>query len=479
MYLSLVKSSGAVSSSSESVAGGSDVNQLFQAALRHQRSGNLAEAVDGYNRVLRQDPSARDALNNLGVALRALGQRDAALVAYRRLHSIHPPRASSLINLGNLLRELGQFEECWQTFEDALKYAPQSRSALYGLGLVARDCNRLADSLSFFDKALAQEPDDPDLHWDRAQTLLRMGDYERGFEAYESRWALARTNVREFETPEWDGAPLNGRTLLLFGEQGFGDAIQFVRFIPSLAAIQNTSVVLEVRPELVRLFQGQIEGVERVVPRGERLPAHDCNLPLLSVPRLLRTTLATVPSEPYIKPKLGFASIRRAPKGALNVGLAWAGSQSQANDHNRTFALKHLLPVLESPNCSFFSFQKGESAKQLEELGVRHLIVPLGPSLKDFADSSAVMDKLDLVITADTSVAHLAGAMGKPVWIALSIFHDWRYDANGSISNWYPSARVFRQSVAGDWAGVFEKISFELERQLEPGVISENFIRLK
>lgn len=446
------------------VSGGSELEQVFQAALKHQRLGNLTEAVDGYNRVLRQNPAARDALNNLGVALRGLGQRDAALVAYKRLHSIHSPRASSLINLGNLLRELGQFEECRSTFQDAIELEEDSKGALYGLGLVSRDCNYLAESLSFLDKALEKDPGDPDLNWDRAQTLLRMGDYERGFEAYESRWALTRTAVREFETPEWDGTPLDGRTLLLFGEQGFGDAIQFVRFIPSLAAAQNTRVILEVRPELARLLDDQIEGVEKIVPRGEGLPAHDCRLPLLSIPRMLRTTLDTVPREPYIKPKPGFVSIRKAAKGALNIGLAWAGSPSQANDRNRTFALKHLLPLLHVPNCSFYSFQKGEGAKELDELGVKHMIAPLGPTLKDFADSSAVMDKLDLIITADTSVAHLAGAMGKPVWIALSVFHDWRYDADGSVANWYPSARVFRQETPGDWDSVFSRMTSELKQ---------------
>ncbi len=435
---------------------------LFQDALKHQQAGDLQAAVEGYNNALRIDPAAPDALNNLGVALRAMGQREAAVVAYKRLLSFHPPNASTLVNLGNVLRELGQFDECTSTFLKALALEPKERGALYGLGLVSRDCNQLDESLSYFDRALADSPDDPDLNWDRALTLLRMGDYERGFEAYEWRWKLARSAPRDFATPEWDGSPLNDRTLLLYGEQGFGDAIQFARFIPKLAKAQKTEVILEVRPELVRLLEGQLPGVKQVVARGDDLPDYDCHLPLLSVPRALEIRLDEVPREPYLKPKEGLVSIPSSEKGMLNVGLAWAGSPTQANDRNRTFALKDMLPILKLPHCRFFSLQKGSAEAELESLGVRHTITPLGSMLRDFADTSAVIDNLDLVITADTSVAHLAGAMGKPVWIALSVFHDWRYDETGSISIWYPQARVFRQDIPSDWIGVFVRMVLEM-----------------
>ncbi|NKB44994.1 MAG: tetratricopeptide repeat protein [Alphaproteobacteria bacterium] len=435
---------------------------LFQDALKHQQVGDLQAAIEGYNKALRIDPSAPDALNNLGVALRANGQREAAVVAYERLLSFHPTKASTLVNLGNVLRELGRFDDCTSAFLKALALEPKARGALYGLGLVSRDCNQLEESLSYFERALEDFPDDPDLNWDRAQTLLRMGDYESGFEAYEWRWKLERSAPRKFDKPEWDGSALNGRTLFLYGEQGFGDAIQFARFIPELAKAHSTEVILEVRPELVRLLEGQLSGIKQVVARGDDLPEYDCHLPLMSVPRILKAALDDVPNEPYLKPKSGLVSIQSAPEGALNIGLAWAGSPTQANDRNRTFALNDLLPLLQLPQCKFYSLQKGDAAAEIDSLGISHAISPVGPILRDFADTSAVIEKLDLVITADTSVAHLTGAMGKPVWIALSVFHDWRYDAEGSISGWYPQAKVFRQETAGDWTRTFHSMATNL-----------------
>lgn len=437
-------------------------NTLFQEAMKHHESGDLTAAIETYNRILRANPSAHDALNNLGVALRATGQREAAVVAYRRLLSIRRPTASTMVNLGNVLRELGQFDECVSAFDQALALDPKARGALFGMGLVSRDRNWLTQSLSYFDRALEHAPNDPDLNWDRAQTLLRMGDYERGFEAYEWRWKLERNKPRTFNKPAWDGSPLKDKTLLLYGEQGFGDAIQFARFIPLLAKAHKREVTLEVRPELVRLFEGQLSGVKQVVARGEDLPAYDCHLPLLSLPRFLKTTLNRVPNQPYLKPKGVLVSIPKSTKGMLNIGLAWAGSPTQANDRNRTFSLSAALPLLEQTRCRFFSLQKGEAAAEIDGLGVGHTITPIGPMLRDFADTSAIIEKLDLVITADTSVAHLAGAMGKPVWIALSVFHDWRYDATGSISTWYPSARVFRQETPGEWRSVFERMAVNL-----------------
>lgn len=443
---------------------GAEGKALFQKALKHHEAGNLEAAIDGYNRVLRANPTAPDALNNLGVALRANGKRRAAVTAYKRLLAIRRPTPSTLVNLGNVLRELGRFDDCTAAFDQALAMDPKSKSALVGLGLVSRDRNWLTQSLSYLDRALELAPEDSELNWDRAQTLLRMGDYERGFKAYEWRWKLDRHKPRLFKKPMWDGSPLKGKTLLLYGEQGFGDAIQFARFIPQLAKLQKAEIILEVRPELVRLLDGQLPSVKQIVPRGDNLPEYDYHLPLLSVPRVLKTTLNRVPNQSYLKPKDGVLSIPKAGQGILNVGLAWAGSPTQANDRNRSFSLNDILPLLEHTRCRFFSLQKGEATAELDELGVGHAITPLGAMLRDFADTSAIIEKLDLVITADTSVAHLAGAMGKPVWIALSIFHDWRYDGTGSIAAWYPSARVFRQETPGDWAGVFRKMVHELAK---------------
>lgn len=435
---------------------------LFKKALNFQKQGDLKSAISAYNQMLVITPEAGDALNNLGVALRAAGQRKEAVVCYRRLLAHAPEKAATWVNLGNVLRELGQFDECEQAFKRALAIEPESQGALYGLGLVSRDINALDDSVTYFENALEGNPEDPDLNWDRALTLLRMGNYTEGFKAYEWRWKLARHQPRPFTQPEWDGSALNGRGLYIYSEQGFGDALQFLRFIPRLREAQGTDFILEVRPELKRLLSGQISGVREVVARGDSPPDFDCHVPLLSLPRVLGETVETIPKPPYIKSVATVDALPALSNGGLNIGLSWAGSPTQANDRNRTFPVSSFLPLLERQHHRFYSLQKGEAAKDLEGLGVRHIISPMGDKLRDFADTAAFVDQLDLVITADTAVAHLAGAMGRRVWIALSIFHDWRYDRTGSIGHWYPTARVFRQETPGDWEGVFTRIKTAL-----------------
>ncbi len=254
------------------------------------------------------------------------------------------------------------------------------------------------------------------------------------------------------------------RTLLLYGEQGFGDVIQFARFIPQ-AIEQGGTVVIVVRPELVTLLQSQFDGAVTVISREDDPPDHDLVLPILSLPRVLGIKKADVSPAPYFR--VADSSFQLPPRpapDAKRIALAWAGSPTQKNDRNRSFSLMDMAPIFACAETAFYSVQKGPAESQINDSGLDYLITDLAPDLQNFADTSAVLSHMDLVISCDSAVVHLAGALGKPVWIALSVFHDWRYGISGDISPWYGSAEVFKQSQPGDWAGVFDRMADALSQ---------------
>lgn len=435
--------------------------RLFAEALAHHRAGRLVQAVNAYGSVLALVPQDTRAANNMGVALRALGRREAAEACYRRVLKLDPRNASAYVNLGNVLRDLGRLVEAQLAHRRALALNPDERGAWYGLGLIARDCKRLDEAVRCLEKALALSPDDPDLNWDLALTLLCKGDFRRGFAQYEWRWRLPGVARPQYDAAAWDGKPLAGRRLLLYGEQGFGDVIQFARFVP--LAARGGRVVLHVRPELVSVLRGQFAGVERVVARSESPPPCDVAAPLLSVPYLLGVQREDVPRGPYLKP------VRRpvpvpspAPGTRLKVALCWQGSPTHRNDRNRSMPFDALLPLLRHADVAFYSVQKGEAARDPDRHGVGPLIRTLDPALRDFADTAAVLAGMDLVITVDTAVLHLAAAMGRPVWVLLPVQHDWRFDDRDSIDTWYTTVRVFKQTTVGDWSDVVRRVDAAL-----------------
>jgi hypothetical protein len=287
---------------------------------------------------------------------------------------------------------------------------------------------------------------------------------------YESRWLLKDVTKPKYPWPEWDGkAALKGKTLLLYGEQGFGDMIQFARFIPHVVALGGR-VVLHLRPELIPLFAGQFPGVVQMFSREDRLPKDVCDwvAPLMSVPHLLGLQQHDIPRAPYLRAPTAQVRLPDAASAArLRVGLCWQGSPTHKNDRNRSMPFPALAPLLTLPDVALFSLQKGPAAAQPHEHGVGGLIQVLDPYLKSFAESAAVLAHLDVLITVDTSVLHLAAAMGRPVWMLLPISHDWRVDAADSLATWYPSVRVFKQSAHGDWEGVMASVHQALVDLLE------------
>jgi hypothetical protein len=295
---------------------------------------------------------------------------------------------------------------------------------------------------------------------------LLLGDYERGWAEYEWRWRTGEMHLPSFAQPRWDGAPLGGRTVLLYAEQGLGDALQFVRYAP-LVRQRGGRVIVACRAPLLRLLAG-CAGIDRLADQAGDLPAFDVYAPLLSLPHLLGTTLATVPAAvPYLHADPALVERWRgelAAGPAFRVGIGWQGSPLHPADRRRSVPVSFFRPLAAVPGVRLYSLQKGTGAEQLGGPHGRFPAEDLSPRLADFADTAAVMKNLDLVITVDTALAHLAGALGLPVWVALPFAPDWRWLTGRDDSPWYPTARLFRQPRAGAWAEVFGALAAELRR---------------
>jgi hypothetical protein len=285
-----------------------------------------------------------------------------------------------------------------------------------------------------------------------------VGDFENGWREYEWRWKVRSLSTpRPFTQPQWNGSDITGKTILIYCEQGSGDAIQFVRYAPRVTA-RGAKVLLECPRELQRLFQ-RVSGAETVCIEGDPLPPFDLHCPVVSLPLAFGTTLQTIPANvPYL---WGDGS-RKLEQGQRHIGLVWAGNPRHKNDRNRSMALKDLAP-LSRVKATLHSLQVGPAQAQIREVSELKLI-DHAPELKDFADTAALIEALDLVITVDTSVAHLAGAMGKAVWLLLPLVPEWRWMLQRGDSPWYPTMRLFRQTAAKDWAGVVSRVVDELNR---------------
>jgi tetratricopeptide (TPR) repeat protein len=436
------------------------------------------EALASFEKVLAAKPDFPEAWSNRSCALRDLGLPDEALASCDRALALRPNYAEAWSNRANALSDLNRPLDAQADYERALAASSGFADAWNNLGLTYVDMNRHADALACFDRALALSPDSAETHWNRALCLLQTGDLANGFTEYEWRWQRKRIapTRRVFDVPLWLGdAALDGKTILLHAEQGLGDTLQFCRYA-ALVAKQGARVVLEVQSELKRLLAG-LEGVDTLVVAGEPLPAFDYHCPLLSLPLALRTVVATIPADtPYLFADTQASAQWRArieeaaPHGALKVGLVWAGGhrphvpELRKNDARRSLSVDRFAPIIEVPGVQFFSLQKGEkAAQQLAAMQTHHeasrRVIDWTEALNDFADTAALVDNLDLVISVDTSTAHLAGAMNKPVWILNRLDTCWRWMLEREDTPWYPSARLFRQPTLGDWDSVIDNIA--------------------
>ncbi|MBI5162454.1 MAG: glycosyltransferase family protein [Magnetospirillum sp.] len=411
--------------------------------------GKADQAARSFAEAALLAPQSAVAHGNLGVALRRMGKPQAALISYRRSLALSPDDAAALSNLGNVLRELGRLEEAEAVLSRAVALQPDSVSFAYNLALVVRDRSRHAEALAMMEALAERAPDNGELAWDIALTRLYLCDYARGFAGYEARWRLTRSPPRRFPGPRWEGGPVAGRTVFLHAEQGFGDAIQFARFVPLLAA-RGARVVLECAPELMELFAG-IVGVTAVVARGSTPPRYDLWAPMLSIVHLLGVDWTTPPAEiPYLSPPRRLANPLPSPPGTvLKVGLVWAG---KTTPRDRSWPLATLMGLFDDPRVAFWSLQMGPRCDDLAALGVEALVHDAAPTLGSFADTAALMAELDLIVTIDSAPAHLAGALGRPVWMLLRTVSDWRWLDQGETCVWYPGMRLFRQSDPDDYA---------------------------
>ncbi len=455
-----------------------------------QDLGRLDEAIGCYRKALALRPDLVESLDYLAGALQAQGKWDAAQACYERALALRPNRVESLIGLGVVLRAQGRLEEAVARYRRALASSPDHPEARNNLGVALVDLGRRAEAITHHKKALALQPDRAELHYNLGSALQRQGLYaealacyeralalepdyakahlnrslallltgqlDQGWREYEWRFAV---NVydRKFDRPLWSGEPLSGASILIHAEQGFGDTLQFVRYLPAVAE-RGGRVVLEVPASLVRLAR-TVAGASEVVAAGDPLPGFDCHCPLLSLPRVFKTNLATIPNAvPYLRvPAEASADwADRIPTlSGLRVGVVWAGTTVGAID------LRLLQPLWEVDGVSWFSLQVGERSSDISSVGGAK-IADLSPWLTDFAETAAAVCRLDLVISVDTSVAHLAGALGRPTWLLLRYPPEWRWLLEGEDSPWYPTARLFRQRKEGDWSCVAREVAAAL-----------------
>jgi tetratricopeptide (TPR) repeat protein len=414
--------------------------------------GQAADAVLAYEAALDLAPAHSNANFNLGNAYMDLEAYADAVEPYRAALAADPKNPEKHFNLANALMKADRLEECLAAFEHALALRPDYVDALCNHASALQSLGRTGDAVARLQKALAFQPDSADLHWNLSLAALQHGDYATGWREYEWRWEMPTfaNFKRDFTAPRWDGTALDG-TLFIHTEQGFGDNLQFCRYV-TLAAAKAGRVVLECRPELRRLLDG-IAGVDATTELGDPVPDCDAQIPLMSLPHVFATTLETVPADiPYLQVPGGVDADPRITEAAgFKVGLAWAGSPTRVDNHKRSIALEKLAPLVAVEGASFFNLQMGLGKEELDGFAAAGRIADITDIVTDFADTAANVAALDLIVSVDTALLHLAGALGKRAWGLMSQPTGFLWMNDRTDSPWYPNTRLFRQPRPGDW----------------------------
>jgi len=488
------------------------VDNFMQQALDHHHRGRLAEAERLYRQILQQQPNHAAAMHHLGVVAQQSGHLPDAIELMRRSIELDPNALPYRKNLAQALRSATRFQEARDVLAGVLASVPDDPIARQEYGLVldklgqyeqaiaeyhralnlllsgaSRDTHLIArtyvnlgsalarldrhdEALAAANEAVKFRNDYPLAHMNRADALFRLGRLAEAWPEYEWRWK--RTDFTEkwpdFRQPVWNGSPLNGKTLLLWHEQGLGDTVQFCRYAP-LAAQRGGDVIVLCQPELRRLLTTLSPDVEVT----QALEAFDVHIPLMSLPRIFATTLQTIPfPQGYLTPEAHAVArwksrIQSVAPSELRVGISWAGSPTQANDRNRSFHFSTLDPLMSIERVQYFTLQKGYAAAQLRESARPGRVIDWTVELSDFADTAALMAALDLIVTVDTSVCHVAGALGLPTWTMLTFEPDFRYICDKEQSSWYTSMRLFRQRRQGDWPEVINRVAAALRKKVQ------------
>jgi hypothetical protein len=436
----------------------------------------MDDAALAFRAALSSNPDLVQAHFNLAGILAAT-EPAAAMEHYRAVLRLEPGNLIAHYELGRLLAADDRAEEGLPHFREVVRLEPSFTQARLNIGVALAVLERWEEALEQMQETVRIEPQSAEAHHNLSSILLRLGHLEEGFAEYEWRRRLDLTKpyLRPFRQPPWEGGDLRGKSVLLYDEQGLGDALQFSRYVP-LVMERGARVYLEVAAELVRLLELSFGGPAlHIIPRVPSfpgvagLPETDYQAPLMSVAHILGTTLATIPATvPYLRgdpAQVKQWSARLASLAAPRVGLVWAGRPQNQLDHVRSISLERLAPLADAARVTFVSLQKGEAERQVAAPPPGMVIHDVTAELYDLADTAAFIDSLDLVITVDTAVAHLAGALGKPVWMMSRRHSDWRWLIGRDDSPWYPTMRVFRQPRHGDWDSVIATVAAELRNR--------------
>jgi len=437
------------------------VQQLRLASQAH-RAGRLDEAISSYLRLLAVRPYHAELHNNLGVALRLAGKLEASVAHHRLSLAADPQNPALHSNLGNALRAANRPDEAVKHHFQSIALNRDYAEGFFNLALCLRDLGRLDEAVGCFSRALTLTPDNRRARVELAIALLMRGELASGFAAYEARKRLPETPAPEFAQPAWDGGPLEGKRILLYPEQGLSDVLLFVRFARELKRRGATVIVL--CQALLKELLCAVDYVDEVVAEGEGLPEFDLHASMVSLPHLCGTDFIALAAEPaYLRaPDDSRIKLGTLEQAKLRVGIYWAAMPGQAQDRQRSVPFSHFLPLAGDPELLLFSLQGGVHQKDIQQFGAGGLVHDVGRGIFDFAEAATALSQLDLLISIDAPVAHLAAAMGMKTWVLLPSAADWRWQLGGDSAPWYRSTRLFRQSVPGDWTSVFAAVRAEL-----------------
>jgi Tfp pilus assembly protein PilF len=436
----------------------------FREAVQLHESGRHAEAEAFLADALKEAPRDLYLWNARGVNLRVMKRNAEAIWCFRQALAIDTSRAAVWSNLGNALQDLKHTHSAVACHRRAIALEPADAGAQHNLGIALTVADRHVEALAAFDRALELDPTSHKARWDRARGHLHLGDLARGWADYEARLVTGQLPERQFPGKRWTGERYDGKRLLIASEQGMGDAIWIARYLPRVKALGG-ELVMECRPETIPLI-ASLGVCDRLVPKRDPLPDADLHINQCSLPGLYSPSLRTIPSAPYVAAEPArrgkFAAAMAEARGRLKVGIVWSGSTTFQGNRDRALPLRLFLQWFALPGVQLFSLQKGPPEAELKTLPKGAPIIDLAALIADFADTAAAVAELDLVLMTDSAVAHLTGAMGRPVWVLLNRVPHWLWLLEREDSPWYPSMRLFRQRAWGDWNGVFDEAAAAL-----------------
>ncbi|MDY7007566.1 MAG: tetratricopeptide repeat protein, partial [Cyanobacteriota bacterium] len=430
------------------------------------QSGEIEQAIAYYRESLKVNPNYAETHNNLAVALQDNQEIDAALNHCQTAINFRPNYPEAWHNLGRILRDKGQFEAAIEHYQKSLELKPNYAEAYNSLGSIFLELGKLAESQKYYQEAIKLDKNYVNARFGLAVVLLKQGDFTQGFSEYEWRYQRQDYITHSFSQPLWDGSNFQEKTLLVYTEQGLGDSIQFIRYIPLVKKLGGR-VIVGCNEAGLKLLFTTVPEIDELFVIGEELPDFDLQIPLMSLPRIFRTTLETIPAEiPYL-----FAPESKKIKlpetgNSFKIGITWETNSQTKTSKKRSCSIADFQSILNVDNASFYILQKEVSPQDLEWLNSQTKIHNLSSYFNDLTDTAAVIKQLDLVITIDTVIAHLAGALGKPVWVILNFDSDWRWLTDREDSPWYPTMRLFRQSKSDDWQEVCREIVDALSSKL-------------